>query len=293
MDLLQWLLFSGGHANKIAIANFTHGGSKIRGLKAVADIPANFTLIEVPRALFISGEDIDPRDLSFPVLELQESSDVLLAVKFWQEFTRGRRSQWFPYLKVLPSAMELSRFHPMYADDVVLQACSVLPTMHKVRRAKRRVEKTYISRSYGVVLRSRRGGMKWQPVSVPLADMGNTALQGDVNTRWRYDSRSQVFLLESTRAIPAGSELLESYQVSSLKDNAHLAYMYLCSLSLIGIAKPSSPQLPRFGMTMDGNPVKRLTPQECLKLEEDCLSAGKEKLSQLLRTLVSEHCGNK
>mmetsp|Transcript_4142 Transcript_4142/g.15255 ORF Transcript_4142/g.15255 Transcript_4142/m.15255 type:complete len:193 (-) Transcript_4142:1718-2296(-) len=192
--------------------------------------------------------------------------------------------------------MELSRFHPMYADDVVLQACSVLPTMHKVRRAKRRVEKTYreanihrtipwkefwhsyvtyISRSYGVVLRSRRGGMKWQPVSVPLADMGNTALQGDVNTRWRYDSRSQVFLLESTRAIPAGSELLESYQVSSLKDNAHLAYM--------------------FGMTMDGNPVKvkRLTPQECLKLEEDCLSAGKEKLSQLLRTLVSEHCGNK
>jgi len=282
--------------NYITIANFTHGGSKIRGLQTLADIPANSTLIAVPRALFITGEDVDPQEFSIPVRDMQENSDLFLAVRFWQLFSRGRSSQWFPYLRLLPSSDEYARFHPMYADDVVMQACSALPTIQKVRRARRRVERTfkeanlqrripwqafwhsyvtYISRSYGVVMRSRQGDMKWQPVSVPVADMGNTASQGEINTRWRYDSRSQLFLLESTKAIPAGSELFESYQISSLKDNAHLAYM--------------------FGLTLDDNPVKvkRLTPQECLKLEEDCLSAAKSQLSQLLRTLVREHCDKK
>eukprot|EP00960_Hanusia_phi_P047525 758443-Hanusia_phi.AAC.8 len=137
MDVQQWLLLQGGRMNYITIANFTF-------------VPLSWGRAGVE--LLAVMEDVDPQEFSIPVRDMQENSDLFLAVRFWQLFSRGRSSQWFPYLRVtctflqrtapadpltrqlLPSSDEYARFHPMYADDVVMQACSALPTIQKVSR---------------------------------------------------------------------------------------------------------------------------------------------------------------
>ncbi|KAJ1482775.1 hypothetical protein T484DRAFT_1802776 [Baffinella frigidus] len=102
---------------------------------------------------------------------------------------------------------------------------------------------TYISRAYGITV-----GKTWVPAVVPLADYGNTALRQNINARWAYDEDAQAFKVMSTRAVAAGEEVLESYMVSSQKDNAQVAFM--------------------FGFVLPGNPisVKQLTSMECSRL---------------------------
>ena len=62
--LIQWLRSHGGYVGPLKVTTVKKGHAFIRGLVATADIPANTTLIRVPRKLFLLADDVDPHRYS-------------------------------------------------------------------------------------------------------------------------------------------------------------------------------------------------------------------------------------
>ena len=254
----------------------------------------------MPRHLLLVGDDVDRQ---WRHTALRQRADILLAIRLLEEKAKGTASQWAPYIDQLPGAEELAAFHPLAATPADLERFAALPTVQRVREKKAYVKRqfdemrvasvyewesfwqayvTYISRSYGIVIRSQHDGKDvWLPAIAPVSDMGNTASpKSRINTNWVYNKTAEEFQVVTTQEIPAGGEVYESYQISSLKDNAHLAFMF-------GFMLPDNPlpveqlgstackQMLRSGKHRDNSSVKL---------------AGKKKLAGLLRALVREHC---
>ena len=248
----------------------------------------------MPRHLLLVGDDVDRQWRHTP---LRQRADILLAIRLLEEKAKGAASQWAPYIDQLPGAEELAAFHPLAATPADLERFAALPTVQRVREKKAYVKRrfdemrvdrvyewesfwqayvTYISRSYGIVIRSQHDGKDvWLPAIAPVSDMGNTVSpKSRINTNWVYNKTAEEFQVVTTQEIPAGGEVYESYQISSLKDNAHLAFMF-------GFMLPDNPL-----------PVEQLGSTACKRM----LGLGKHrddssgKLAGLLRALVREHC---
>lgn len=295
--LFRWLEENGGFVGKIKVTLVDKGKQKIRGLIATAPLATNETIFRVPRHLFLCSDDV-----AWPSYQSQSTSlfpsprsDYLLAIRIWEEEQKGEESRWATFLKELPGAEEFATFHPMMASDALLRPFEALPIVKMINLRKKKAHKwfqvnslgnrlrwedfwlgyvRYISRSYGITVKTKTGKRKWMPVAVPVADLGNTAAtQDQVNTRWAYDDEREEFVVTVTMPVAEGQELFESYQISSLKDNSKLAYM--------------------FGFTLPGNPthVEQLSSEVCrsmLQLPEEVM--GRSRVSSLLYSLAQEHC---
>ena len=54
-------------------------------------------------------------------------------------------------------------------------------------------------------------GRKNRMALVPIADLINHGNDQDVNTTWYFDKKKRVFVVESTKPIPAGTQVYDSY----------------------------------------------------------------------------------
>lgn len=124
--LLQWLQDSGGFVGPLKVTAVQRGNLTIRGLVATRAVAANTTLLRVPRALILVGDDVDARKYWPRVAgdrRKPRQADLLLAVRMLQERSKGEASKWAPYLSELPSAREYAAFHPLMATQADLCMC--------------------------------------------------------------------------------------------------------------------------------------------------------------------------
>ena len=91
--LLKWLQDSGGYVGPVKITAVRRGDLAIRGLVAAREIPANTTILRVPRALILVGDDVDARKYR-PSGHGARESDLMLAVRVLQERAKGEASLW-------------------------------------------------------------------------------------------------------------------------------------------------------------------------------------------------------
>jgi len=124
--LLQWLQDSGGFVGPLKVTGVQRGNLTIRGLVATRAVAANTTLLRVPRALILVGDDVDAhkyRPHAAGVRQKPRQPDLLLAVRMLEERGKGTASKWAPYLSELPSAREYASFHPLMATQADLCKC--------------------------------------------------------------------------------------------------------------------------------------------------------------------------
>jgi hypothetical protein len=91
--LLKWLQDNGGYVGPVKITAVQRGDLAIRGLVAAREIPANTTILRVPRALILVGDDVDARRYR-PSGGGARESDLMLAVRVLQEWAKGEASLW-------------------------------------------------------------------------------------------------------------------------------------------------------------------------------------------------------
>eukprot|EP00277_Geminigera_cryophila_P011093 CAMPEP_0179439408 /NCGR_PEP_ID=MMETSP0799-20121207/23043_1 /TAXON_ID=46947 /ORGANISM="Geminigera cryophila, Strain CCMP2564" /LENGTH=276 /DNA_ID=CAMNT_0021221799 /DNA_START=85 /DNA_END=911 /DNA_ORIENTATION=+ len=252
------------------------------------------TVIRVPRKMLLVGDDVVDSNYKKAIENKKRYSDVLLAVRILEERAKGNTSEWFPYLSELPTYQEYTTFHPMAASQSEIARFQALPTVQRVRAKKEEIKRvfhflgvdkkweweafwyayiTYISRAYGITIKAHDGTEMWMAAIGPFADLANTiSPQSTINSKWQYSQTLQEFQVITTEAVAAGHELYESYQISSIKDNSFLAYM--------------------FGFTLANNrkQVQQLGSTACRKMLHPRQEEATSKISQLLYSLAVEHC---
>ena len=90
--MIVWLQEQGGFVGPINITAVRRGDISIRGLVAATDIPANTTILRVPRSAMLVGDDVDHGKWR-NMFELggygRIEYDILLAIRILEEKAKG------------------------------------------------------------------------------------------------------------------------------------------------------------------------------------------------------------
>jgi rubisco large subunit methyltransferase-like protein/SET domain-containing protein len=226
-NLLRWLGQGGVTSLKFNVVTLGEGQ---RGVFAVADLAPGETLLRVPRSHLIGQQDARASDIGRALTAhttiLEKAPYAYLSAFVLQEQERGERSYWKPFLDTLPRAFPT---HPLFFSQEELALLKGSPVLELLELDKRELSSRYAtlceqvpgfsrfsmdsflwahyavaSRGFGWV----RNGAKEQFL-VPLVDMLNEGRP--FNTSWGMAEDGQHFELKALSAIPAGTELLDSY----------------------------------------------------------------------------------
>jgi histone-lysine N-methyltransferase SETD3 len=236
-NLLHWLEQAGATISRLEIVSL--GGGE-RGIRALADLTPQETVLRLPRQCFLTVDDARASEIG-RLLEAHARFDdvkTYLVAFLLQERERGADSFWKPYLDVLPKSFPS---HPFFfnPDESALLQGSLAAGMVDYQRmdlAHRHADLcrsvpgfqrftleqfawahfTVASRSFSL----RQGG-RTIPCMAPFADMLNDGRPA--NIRWAMSADEQSFELHVARPIARGQELLTTY---GSKHNLQLLVQY-------------------------------------------------------------------
>eukprot|EP00929_Paragymnodinium_shiwhaense_P102119 TRINITY_DN65307_c0_g2_i1.p1 TRINITY_DN65307_c0_g2~~TRINITY_DN65307_c0_g2_i1.p1 ORF type:complete len:476 (-),score=122.91 TRINITY_DN65307_c0_g2_i1:81-1508(-) len=240
-----------------------------------------------------------PPELRFTVYLASQRHKIRLGG--WQA------SFWSPIIRLLPSALDYSAFHPYYADPELLVSFSVLPVAFEIRQQQLRLQTTWdrhgaewrkLASAAGVGALSFED-YKWAATAlkahssqlyhrsqgrhlatvVPLLSLVGNSAPDEANVDWNFVDDTQEapeVRLKLSKGARPGEELLESKTWRGLANDAIFE---------------------QTGDILKGNPtpVKQLSDVECdllaIRLKGGIPAPGHQRpMRQNFQALAHEHC---
>jgi hypothetical protein len=249
----------GAAVNFVRIQNFNHGGTQVRGLEVIEDLPENTTVISVPPHGQFGRTSPTVSEFFGPWAPGDEEvSGWRLVCTLAVEHALGERSMWFPYIQHLPSLSDFRKGQLLWARSEVLHHFSALPAADKVSQLHTWLEGDIAAWDHWMSITSpdwqngtdesahvrdmrlmasnvSRADLEWaysvvttralkKPgvgvTLVPLVDDINTDVASRRNAEWI--TTEDKFEVRTTRAVFAGEELLMRY-TTELDNNQYAA----------------------------------------------------------------------
>jgi protein-histidine N-methyltransferase len=236
-NLIHWLEQAGATVSKVQVVSM--GGGE-RGVRALAGIAPQETLLRIPRRCVLTVDDARASEIGRLIeahASVEDERTYLLAF-ILQERERGEDSFWKPFVDVLPKSFpthpyffdehEFSLLSGSFAQGMTEYQRAILPTRYAhlckhVPGFERFTLEQFVWAHFAVVSRtfSVLQGGRIATCMAPLADMLNDGRPW--NTRWALAEDEQSFEVQAAEAIAGGQELLTSY---GSRHNLHLLVQY-------------------------------------------------------------------
>jgi histone-lysine N-methyltransferase SETD3 len=234
---LRWLGQAGAQLSQFEIVSL--GGGE-RGVRAATDMPAQESLMRIPRRCLLSVPDARASEIG-QLLEAHgqlEDGRMYLAAFLLQEKERGEGSFWKPFLDILPKAFPT---HPFFFEEreLALLKGSLLQGMVELQRKTLADRYAYLCQHVPGFQRFSFEAFAWAyfavisrtfsmtqdgalvPCLVPLQDMINESKFWD--SHWSFSEEGQFFEVKTVRAVARGQEFFTSY---GDKSNLRLLLQY-------------------------------------------------------------------
>jgi protein-histidine N-methyltransferase len=236
-NLLQWLEEAGATISQFEI--FSLGGGE-RGVRALANLARDETLLRIPRKCLLTVDDARSSEIGRLIEAHADLDDerTYLQAFILQEKERGAGSFWKPFVDILPKSFPTHPFF-FHKDEFTLLHGSFMHGMVEYQRAKlanrhadlcqrvpgfqRFTLEQLIWAHFAVVSRtfSVLQGEAIITCMVPLADMINDGRPG--STRWALSADEQFFEVRAAEPIAQGQEVFTTY---GSRHNLHLLLQY-------------------------------------------------------------------
>jgi len=245
MDLNNDLIAGGTHSQTASLKRMLiwlkKGGSKFpklyfkcpmqgyRSIHTVRDISLEEIIMYIPHNLIITSDVAKVSRIGQSILKTRielRSKHSLLAAYLLSERAKGQKSQWFPYLDVLPKTFNTI---PIFFETKYLEMLKGSLSLQKIRDRTESLRIEYenlyhkvpefrrfshedfvwarlivITRIFGLII----GGVKTDGL-VPMADMLNHKRPRE--TKWSYDEKACGFVINALNAISKNGEVFDSY----------------------------------------------------------------------------------
>jgi len=228
--LVEWLIKGGSRFPKCQLRNLAN---ECRATFAREAIKEDEEIMYIPKPYIITSDLSMQSDICQEIQEAFEvngvdirSKHTYLAAFLLQEKARGRASQWFPYINILPK--DFANI-PLFFDSAKLSLLqgsialqkisdrhdSLCAEYHNLRRYVDTFKKwsyedfvwarlVVITRIFGLLI----DGHKTDGL-VPMADMINHKRPRE--TRWTYNESKQGFIISAMQNFSPGDQIFDSY----------------------------------------------------------------------------------